>query len=68
MKPQDISHAANPDLRASPTALRRAAAMARKIAIDTDTELVVMREGRIVRVPAKTLRREAAAQRNTARD
>lgn len=64
MKLQDISQARNPDLRASLAALRRAAALARKTAIDTDTELVVVREGRIVRIPAETLRREATAEQS----
>lgn len=64
MKLQDISQARNPDLRASLAALRRAAELARKTAIDTDTELVVVREGRIVRIPAETLRREATAEQS----
>jgi hypothetical protein len=68
MKLQDISTASNPDLRASLAALRRASALARKIAIDTDTGIVVVREGRTVYVPAKTLRRDAATQQDATRD
>lgn len=36
---QDISQARNPDQRAALAALRRAAEMARKIALQTDTAL-----------------------------
>ena len=67
MKPQDISQARNPDLRNSMAALRRAAQLARKTAIQTDTELVVVRDGQIVRIPAETLRREAKASEDPAR-
>lgn len=67
MKPQDISKASNPDLRASLTALRRAAQLARKTAIQTNTELVVVREGRTVRISAELLRRQAKTDRDSAR-
>lgn len=67
MKPQDISKASNPDLRASLTALRRAAQLARKTAIQTNTELVVVRDGRTVRVSAELLRRQAKTDRDSAR-
>ncbi len=60
MKPKDIALAKNPDLRASGAALRRAAAMAREIAIQTNTNLVVMRDGKLVRIPAQALREAAA--------
>jgi hypothetical protein len=60
MKPHDISRAKNPDLRASLIALRRAAAMARQVAIETDTEIVVVQAGRLVRIPAEQLRKGAA--------
>lgn len=62
MNTKDISTASNPDLRGALPALLRAAAMARKIAMDTNTELVVVREGRIVHIPAETLQREAVAE------
>lgn len=58
MKPQDISTARDPDLRSSLAALRRASQLARKTAIQTDTELVVVRDGKIVRIPAETLRQQ----------
>jgi len=51
------------DLRASTAALQRAAAAARKTAIDTNTSLVVMQDGKIVRIPAETLRKQAQAER-----
>jgi hypothetical protein len=46
-------------MRASLTALRRAAAMARQSAIQTGTDLVIFRDGKIVHVPAEQLLREA---------
>lgn len=66
MKARDISLARNPDLRASQAALRRAALLARKTAIQTNTDLIVVREGRIVRISAETLRCEAAAKQGLA--
>lgn len=56
MKQRELSEASNPDLRASLAALRRAAQLARKIAVQTDTEIVVVRDGRLVRIPAEQLR------------
>lgn len=53
---QDLSRASNPDLRASLIAMRRAAAMARQTAIQTDTEIVVVRDGKPVRISAAQLR------------
>ncbi len=56
MTQKDISKAKNPDLRGSMTAMRRAAALARKTAIQTDTAIVVVRDGKPVRIPAAQLR------------
>ncbi len=56
MKIPDISTAKDPDLRASMAAMQRAAALARKTAIQTDTGIVVAREGKIVYVSAQELR------------
>lgn len=56
MKTPDISTARNPDLRASMAALQRAAALARKTAIQTDTGIVIVRDGEIVHVSAQELR------------
>jgi len=46
------------DEHAALDALYRAAEMARKTAIDTDTCLVVMEHGKIVRIPAQQLRQQ----------
>lgn len=67
MKPHDISNARDPDMRASLAALRRAAQLARKTAIQTDTELVVVRDGHTVRIPAETLRAQAKLHRDAER-
>ena len=56
MSRADISQAKNPDLRGSMAAMRRAAALARKTAIQTDTAIVVVRDGKVVRIPAAKLR------------
>lgn len=56
MTKPDISKARNPDLRASLAAMRRAAQLARKIALQTDTAIVVVENGKLVRIPAKQLR------------
>lgn len=52
----DLSKAKNPDLRASMAAMQRAAKMARQTAIQTDTGIIVVRDGKPVRIPAKQLR------------
>ena len=64
MKPHDISNARDPDMRAALAALRRAAQLARKTAIQTDTDLVVVRDGHTVRIPAKALRAQAKPHRD----
>jgi hypothetical protein len=56
MTQKDISKAKNPDLRSSMTAMRRAAALARKTAIQTDTAIILVRDGKPVRIPAAELR------------
>ena len=63
MKPRDISEAKNPDLPASLAAMRRAAAMARETAIRTGTAIVIVRDGKPVRIPAARLRELASASR-----
>lgn len=57
MKTNDIKNARNPALRGSLNALRRSAATARKIAIQTDTHLVIVKDGQLLRLPAVELRR-----------
>jgi hypothetical protein len=58
---KDISEAKDPDLRCSMAAMRRAAELARKIAIQTGTGLIVMKDGKLTRIPAKDLRAEEEA-------
>ena len=45
MTMKNIQEAKNPDLRASAAAMSRAAAAARKTAIQTDTNLIIMKDG-----------------------
>lgn len=59
MTPQELSKAKNPDLRASLVAMRRAAAMARQVALRTNTAIVIVKDGKPVRIPADELREEA---------
>jgi imidazolonepropionase-like amidohydrolase len=56
MTQQDISKAKNPDLRASLAAMRRAAEMARQIAIQTNTGIVIVEDGKLVHISAEELR------------
>lgn len=58
MKP--ISAAKDPDLRTAGAALLRAAELARQTAIQTGTNIVVMKDGRLTRISASELRRTAA--------
>ena len=58
MNPKDIAQAKDPDLRTSVAAMRRAAVSARETAIRTDTNLVVVKNGQLIRIPAQTLRAE----------
>jgi hypothetical protein len=59
MTQQDISQAKNADLRGSLAALQRAAAEARRIAIQTNTGIVIMRDGQRGHLSAEALRRQA---------
>lgn len=61
MTQQDLSKAKNPDLRASLAAMQRAAEMARQTAIQTNTALIVVRDGKTVRIPAEELRKLGAS-------
>lgn len=56
MTQQELSLAKDPDLRGSLAALRRAAAMARQTAIQTDTAIVVVKDGKLLRISAAELR------------
>ncbi len=57
MKTKDISQAKDQDMRASLAALLRAAASARNTAIQTNTAIVVKRDGQLVRISAQELRK-----------
>lgn len=59
---KDISQARNPALRASMAAMQRAAEQAKKTAIQTDTAIVVVRDGKPVRITAEQLRQERDAK------
>lgn len=59
MKTQDLSQAKDPDLRASLAAIQRAAQLARRTAIQTETGIVIVRDGKIVHISAEELRRDA---------
>ena len=56
MSRADLSQAKNPALRGSLAAMRRAALLARKTAIQTDTVIVQVRDGKLVQIPAAQLR------------
>jgi hypothetical protein len=56
MMQQELAKAKNPDLRASLAAMRRAAELARQTAVQTNTAIVVVVDGKPVRIPAKQLR------------
>jgi hypothetical protein len=55
---QDIANAKSADLRASVAAMQRAAALARSIAIRTNTGVVIVRENKPVVVTAQELAEE----------
>lgn len=61
MRSADISKARSAELRGSLAAMQRAAEEARRIAIQTNTAIVVVKDGKIVRIPAEELRQEAAS-------
>ena len=60
MKTKALTEAKDPDLRGSAAAMRRAAQLARETAIQTGTNLVVMKNGKLTRIPARALRTVAA--------
>ena len=53
---KNISEAKNPDLRASLIAIQRAAELARRTALQTNTSIVVVQDGKLVWIPAEQLR------------
>jgi hypothetical protein len=62
MNANDLTQAKDPDLRAALGALRRAAQSARKTAIQTNTHLVIMKDGRLQRIAASELVLQEAAK------
>lgn len=58
MKKLDISQAKSAELRGSYAALVRAGELARDFAIQTNTAIIVMEEGKLVRITAKELLEE----------
>jgi hypothetical protein len=61
MTQQELYTAKDPDLRASLGAIKRAAALARKTALQTDTSIVILQDDKIVHVSAEQLRQEQKA-------
>lgn len=61
MNTKDISEAQNPDLRASVAAMQRAAELARKTAIQTGTDFIVVKDGKLTRIPPDELRKETTS-------
>lgn len=62
MTQEELSKARSADLRGSLAAMQRAAQEARRIAIQTNTAIIVVRDGKIVRIPADELREEMAGE------
>ena len=58
MMPHELQHAKDQDLIASVAAMKRAAALARKQAMQTDTAIVVLKDQKIVRLTANEIRKE----------
>lgn len=58
MNAKDITKAKDADLRSSLTALRRASTLARRSAVETNTSIVLVRDGRLIVVEADALREE----------
>jgi hypothetical protein len=52
---RDILEPSDPAIRGALAALERAAAEARRIAIQTGTDLIVMRNGQICRIPPEEI-------------
>ena len=57
MTMKSIQEAKDPDLRASVAAMNRAAEAARQTAIQTGTDLIIMKNGKLTRIPADALRK-----------
>ncbi len=64
MKTEDISNINDEDVRGSIKAMQRAALDARKIAMQTNTAIIVMQNGKMVRITADELRQQSAESLN----
>ena len=64
MNANDLAKAKDPDVRAALGALRRAAQSARKTAIQTNTHLVIVKDGRLQRIGASELALQEATKTN----
>jgi mRNA degradation ribonuclease J1/J2 len=62
MNAKDLSEAKDPDVRASLGALKRAAQLARQTAIQTETNIVIVKDGKMLRISADELRQQALAK------
>lgn len=58
MKTNDIAKAKDPAMRGALNALLRAAAAARNTTIQTDTHLVIIKDGQLQRISAEELRQQ----------
>lgn len=58
---QELSQAKDPDLLASLQAMQRAAELARKTAMQTCTDIVIVQDQQIVRLLAEVLARQGKA-------
>ena len=58
MTQHELNKAKDKDLVASLAAIKRAAALARKQAIQTDTAIVVLKDQKIIRLTAEEIRQE----------
>jgi hypothetical protein len=61
MNANDLAQAKDPDVRAALGALRRAAHMARKTVMQTNTHLVIVKNGHLQRIGAAELAQQAAS-------
>ena len=57
---RDIQEAKDPDLRSCAAAMQRADQAARRTAIQTGTDLIIVKDGKLTRISAQTLRELAA--------
>jgi len=62
MNANDLAQAKDPDVRAALGALRRAAQSARKTTIQTNTHLIIVKDGRMQRIAASDLVLQEAAE------